>query len=65
MTRKEPINESDHGSFCKVWLHTLNSLWDRQQDAGDEGLTVVWLLEDGDLFSKTGAIKRSVGLMIH
>lgn len=32
---------------------TLDSLGDRQEDAGDEGLGVIWLLEDGDFLAKT------------
>lgn len=41
------------------WLHTLNSFGNRKQDAGDEGLAVVRLLKDGDLFAKAGAIDMS------
>lgn len=32
---------------------TLNTLWNRQQDAGDKRFTVVRLLEDSDLLAKT------------
>jgi hypothetical protein len=38
-------------------LLTLNTLGDGQQDAGHEGFTVVILLEDLDLLSKTRAIE--------
>lgn len=38
-------------------MHTLNTFRDGQQNAGDEGLAVVRLLEDGDLLSKTRAIE--------
>jgi hypothetical protein len=41
------------------WLHTLNSFGNRKQDAGDEGLAVVRLLKDSDLFAKAGAIDMS------
>ena len=35
---------------------TLYTFWDRQKNAGDKGFTVVWLLEDLDLLSKTRAV---------
>lgn len=39
----------------------LDALGYGEEDAGDEGFAVVWLLEDFDLFSKTRPGKKSVG----
>ena len=40
-----------------VAVLTLDTLGDGQENAGDEGLAVVRLLEDDDLLSKTGAVR--------
>lgn len=37
---------------------TLRALGDGEENAGDEGFGVVGLLENGDLFAKTGTVKR-------
>lgn len=36
---------------------TFDALRDGQEDTGDKGLAVMGLLEDGDLFSKTGTVE--------
>lgn len=56
MTRNEPgVSVSMHsiGRREKDVRLTLNTLRDGQQDAGDEGFTVMGLLEDHDLLAKT------------
>jgi hypothetical protein len=36
----------------------LSTFWNREEDGRDERLAVVGLLEDGDLFAKSGAVVR-------
>lgn len=63
------IASSRLGASQVIFPLTLDSLGDGQEDAGDECLAVVGLLEDDDLLSKSGAIGRgnvsgSAGMMV-
>jgi len=50
--------------MLKVPLRTLDTLWDREQDAGYKRLAIVRLLEDGDTLAKTGAgVNKSVKML--
>ena len=35
---------------------SFGTFWDGKQNASDERFTVVWLLEDGDLFPQAGSV---------
>lgn len=64
ITRKEPagLGQRERGGRCAAAFLTLDSLRDREENARDEGLAVVRLLEDGDLFAQARAVnvKRCV-----
>lgn len=43
----------------QIALLTLDTFGNGEEDAGNEGFAVVGLLEGGDLFTKTRAVKMS------
>lgn len=54
--RQEQIRDAE--------TRTLGTLWDGKQDACDERLAIVRLLEDGNLLAQTRAGKRASKLCV-